>query len=248
MYLGQEKEEERAKKQQERQEEKLKKDEEKAIKAEQKRLAKEEKEKEKEEKKKAKAQTTAAATTHDDTSSDSESVSSDEHQETQQSVETPATTALNTDTGNLDDEHRKAPDSATSPTSKVKGWIKNRFSKGKSTEENEKQADKGKAFVGGAALRDPEMNDSTTSLDNRPTSMRDVALAGKNGDSDTHDVESLRDSQGVSPVSSKEDVTAAPIGNHGEFLLHPPKPIEDSTSRLSSSPTRDSRFREMMDS
>lgn len=162
-------------------------------------------------------------------------------------METPATTAINTDAGNMDDEHRKATESATSPTSKVKGWIKNRFSKGKSGDEGEKQGDKGKGFVGGAALRDPEMNNSTTSLDNRPTSMRDVALAGKNGDSDAHEEGSRRDSQGVSPVSSKEDVTEAPVGNHGEFLLHPPKPIQDSTSRLSS-PTRDSRFREMMDS
>ena len=211
------------------------------MKAEQKRLAKEEK-------KKAKPESGAVGTTAEHGSNDDASITSDEAHDTQEPVDAPRTTAIDINTENTTEEH-KAPESGTSPTSKVKGWIKNRFSRGKSVGDNEKPADKGKGFVGGAALRDSELNRSNTSLSNRPTSMRDVALAGKSGEAETHDEEALRDSRGVSPVSSEDEEQTERTEMQGEFpALTPPRPIEDPMIRTSSSPTRDSRFRENLDS
>ncbi|KJZ75549.1 hypothetical protein HIM_05012 [Hirsutella minnesotensis 3608] len=160
-------------------------------------------------------------------------------------------------------------DSGASPTSKVKGWIKNRFSRGKSMSET---GDKRRSFFGGAALKEHSQNKSTTSLDKRSTSMRDVAMAGKSdgqapsaGNVDAHDAkeqteptsrrqdlaedEAAQDSQGVSPVSTpleeekQRDMTAEEPG----ASLQPPKPITDSSTRIGNSPTRDSRFREEID-
>lgn len=174
----------------------------------------------------------------EDDADDHESIRGDEAQD-EPSTERPPTTAIETDTTNMENERRKSNDSAKSPTSKVKGWIKQRFSRGKSMSENEKQSDKTRGFVGGAALRDSELNHSTASLDNRPSSMRDVALAGRTPGLDTNDVDSLRDSRGVSPISSG---SSSP-----DCVMTPPRPIGGHVVRDSHSPSRDSRFREMMD-
>jgi hypothetical protein len=124
----------------------------------------------------------------------------------------------------------------------VKGWIKNRFSRSKSVSEHN---DKKKGFLGGAALRDSGANASTTSLDNRPTSMRDVAMAGK---SEPNRLSTPHDSRGVSPVSSdNEEEVGESSQRQGGLSMMPPRPIEDPVARTSSSPTRDSRFREEMD-
>jgi hypothetical protein len=84
------------------------------------------------------------------------------------------------------------------PDGKVKKWFKNRFSrrlsrggekpvereteKTEKTEKMEKreklEKPKQERFVGGAALAEPSVNNSTRSLE-RPASVRDVALAGK---------------------------------------------------------------------
>ncbi|CAM1508489.1 Fc.00g053370.m01.CDS01 [Cosmosporella sp. VM-42] len=242
----QEKQDEKARRHQEKLEEKAKKDEEKALKAEQKHQVKEEKQPSESEPATVPNLGSGGVTysqviNHDD--SDDERTRNEDHSETQRSTEVPATT---TDQSNLEHEEHKVPESATSPTSKVKGWIKNRFSRGKSVSENDKSKEKGKGFIGGAALRDTEGNHSTTSLDNRSTSIRDVALAGKSGEFETNDEEGLRDSRGVSPVSS-EDEGIDCFETSRDYTLSPPKPITDSAARTSSSPTRDSRFREMMD-
>lgn len=75
------------------------------------------------------------------------------------------------------------------PDGKMKKWFKNRFSRRLSrggekpvereTEKGEKaEKPKQEGFVGGAALAEPSVNNSTTTLE-RPASVRDVALAGK---------------------------------------------------------------------
>ncbi|KAH7166230.1 hypothetical protein EDB81DRAFT_280086 [Dactylonectria macrodidyma] len=151
----------------------------------------------------------------------------------------PRATAIDTDTTNADNERRKSDDSPMSPSSKVKGWIKQRFSRGKSVSESDKPDDKKKGFLGGAALRDSDPNRSTASLDNRPTSMRDVALAGRTTEPDTHHTDLVQDSRGVSPVSSEESTQ--------DLVMTPPRPIGRHIVRDSHSPSRDSRFREMMD-
>lgn len=120
-------------------------------------------------------------------------------------------------------------------------------------------------------MKDHAGNGSAASVENRSTSMHDVAMAGKT-DEDTHASkhdaakepahdDEERDSQGVSPVSTPLEEERQ-LGDHmataGEGVeeearesrkasLDPPKPISDPVIRTSSSPTRDSRFREEMD-
>ncbi|KAK1243509.1 hypothetical protein MKX08_001647 [Trichoderma sp. CBMAI-0020] len=83
-------------------------------------------------------------------------------------------------TDNAETSQRKSSSEApTSPTARVKGWIKNRFSRGKSMSEH---GEKKKSFIGGAALRDSAAGGSTASLGNRSLSIRDVTLAGRTGE------------------------------------------------------------------
>ncbi|RGP60721.1 hypothetical protein FLONG3_10777 [Fusarium longipes] len=219
-------------KDQEKQEYKAKKAEEKAARAEERRVAKEEKQR-------ARGDT---AVSGEEVIDDGESTRSEDVASSPiaagaaGSTEPDAPAAIDTETAGTERGRRK-PSDAASPTSKVKGWIKNRFSRGKSLGENDKRS----SFVGGAALRDPDTNQSATSLDNRATSMRDVALAGRgtNGESSDHDV--LHDSRGVSPVSSdSDDDGQAPA-------MTPPPALKDPVARQSHSPSRDSRFRENLD-
>lgn len=117
-------------------------------------------------------------------------------------------------------------------------------------------SDKRRSFFGGAAMREQEANNSTTSLDKRSTSLRDVAMAGKGeagGTASLHsegDQDPDRDSHGVSPASTPLEEERR-LGDDGERKgspgLQPPRPIEDVAKRVSSSPTRDSRFRELID-
>ncbi|KAF4992041.1 hypothetical protein FDECE_13829 [Fusarium decemcellulare] len=221
-------------KDQEKQEYKSKKAEEKAARHEEKRHAKEEKRKSKGEE-----------ATDDHGSDQSEEVV---NAPAARSTERPITTAIDTSTNNVDNEQRKTSDSGVSPTSKVKGWIKHRFSRGKSIGEKDKdsQGEKRRSFIGGAALRESDLNRSTTSLENRPSSMRDVALAGRSTDADLsdRDRDGLKDSRGVSPISTLGDDGAE---NPRDMAITPPPPIEDPAVRENHSPSRDSRFKEMMD-
>ncbi|UKZ70047.1 uncharacterized protein TrAtP1_011048 [Trichoderma atroviride] len=83
-------------------------------------------------------------------------------------------------TDNAETSRRKSSSEApTSPTARVKGWIKNRFSRGKSMSEH---GEKKKSFIGGAALRGSAAGGSTASLGNRSSSIRDVTLAGRTGE------------------------------------------------------------------
>ncbi|KAM0511225.1 hypothetical protein ACHAPE_010104 [Trichoderma viride] len=76
-------------------------------------------------------------------------------------------------------QRKSSSETPTSPTARVKGWIKNRFSRGKSMSEH---GEKKKSFIGGAALRDSAAGGSTASLGNRSSSIRDVTLAGRTGE------------------------------------------------------------------
>ena len=154
-------------------------------------------------------------------------------------------------------------DASGSPTSKVRGWIKNRFSRGKSVNEQDK---KRRSFFGGASPRSAAANDSAASLENRSTSMHDVAHAGKEEEnvaaSDVQGEADEMDSQGVSPVSTpleeerelgdaeREDDEVRKDEDDEEQRTSrnaPALAVEESAIRKSSSPMRDSRFREEMD-
>lgn len=152
-------------------------------------------------------------------------------------------------------------DSPSSPTSKVRGWIKNRFSRSKSVHENEatgtgEQEKKRRSFFRAGTSKKPQPNDSMHSLEHRTSSMRDVAMAGRSGEEESHGPEGAqasgaRDSRGVSPVSSVEERRSRSAyrdeeENEGPSIV-PPRPIADPAPRSSMSPNRDSRFREEMD-
>ncbi|KAF4999780.1 hypothetical protein FGRMN_2249 [Fusarium graminum] len=222
-------------KDQEKQDYKSKKAEEKAARAEEKRQAKEES-------RKAQGDTAVSGdeAIDDDASTRSEDAVSPVIIAPNDSAEASAPAAIDTETSSTERGRRKLSDAA-SPTSKVKGWIRNRFSRGKSLGEKdrENQGEKRGSFVGGAALREPGTNQSSTSLDNRATSMRDVALAGRGTNTESNDREpdAVHDSRGVSPVSSLED---------DADRIAPPPAITDPAERKSHSPSRDSRFREMI--
>ncbi|KAF4455242.1 hypothetical protein F53441_2392 [Fusarium austroafricanum] len=226
-------------KDQEKQEYKTKKAEEKAAKAEERRQAKEEKQRSR-----GNTAVSGKEAIDDRASARSEEAISSPIIAPNELTEPGVPAAIDTEAGNAERGRGKLSDAA-SPTSKVRGWIKNRFSRGKSVGEKdrENQGDKRGSFIGGAALRDTDANESATSLDNRATSMRDVALAGRSANAESNDRErdALHDSRGISPVSSlSEDDGQVPT-------ITPPPAIKDPAERKSHSPSRDSRFREMMD-
>lgn len=231
-----EKQQLKAQREKEKAEEKERKERERFEKAEAKRLAKEEKSRSK----------------HGDSAADNT-----ETHDVVPDHTAPATTTIVTG-GDADDHTRNnadssspnSPSSPTSPTkSKVRGWIKNRFSRGKSVSDGD---GKRRSFFGGAALRDQEANNSTTSLDNRNSSMRDVAMAGKapatEEDGAADRGRATRDSRGVSPVSTPGEEFCDPLSGteavEQPTPMTPPKPIADPMVRTSVSPSRDSRFRE----
>lgn len=81
---------------------------------------------------------------------------------------------------------RTATSPQTSPTSpkgdsKVKSWLKGKFSRraSKTPKTEARENEISKPFVGGAALTGPSVSNS--SLDRRESSVRDVALAGRQG-------------------------------------------------------------------
>lgn len=156
-------------------------------------------------------------------------------------------------TRNQDLEQAPASDkeSPTSPQSGVRGWIKNRLSRGKSVSEQEPPAEKEKKrrslFRSGTSKRG--QNGTISSLEPRSSSMHDVAMAGRGEDGETHEPvvglsSGARDSRGVSPVSSPEE--RIPDNRGDEDEMRPPRPIVDSAPRSSISPNRGTRFREEM--
>ncbi|KAL6852034.1 hypothetical protein J3F83DRAFT_757201 [Trichoderma novae-zelandiae] len=230
------KQQEKARRQQEKQEEKQKREEEKMAKAEQKKLAKEERRKSKTE-----PESTSGALDQrmrGETEGQEAETQSRRHSGVPEVTTPPAQQETAADIA--DSSQRKSPEAPTSPTARVKGWIKNRFSRGKSLSE---LGEKKKGFVGGAALRDSGPGGSTASLENRSSSMREVTLAGRSGEeaAEDHPQTLRRDSRGVSPVSSgsgrSSDVES----------FETPRAIMDQPPRQGNSPVRDSRFKEMMD-
>ncbi|KND93550.1 Eisosome protein 1 [Tolypocladium ophioglossoides CBS 100239] len=260
----QEKQEEKARRDEEKAEERAKKEEEKAAKAEQKRHAKEERRKSK----KPEATAVSQGNGEEHAAGGEEGARDEDVHDTSNLSGFRPTVETSVESPGSAQRKTQGP---TSPTSKVKGWIKNRFSRGKSAAEH---GDKRRSFLGGAAMKESGANGSTASLDNRSTSMRDVAIAGKSGDdhagheetratdADHHkesagnDHETERDSHGVSPVSTpleEERHVGDKVEEEDEarnsrmMSMAPPRPIADEVARSSSSPTRDSRFREEID-
>ncbi|ODA77383.1 hypothetical protein RJ55_07011 [Drechmeria coniospora] len=244
---------ERSRKLQEKREERVKKGEARAAKAEQKRAVKE--------KRRSKQDSATANHSQDD----ERSAGVDENLDVGSAQRSPVHPRVETAAGSASAAQLKA-ELAISPTSKVKGWIKTHFSRGKSISESN---DKRGSFSGGAAMRDYRFGMSS-SPDNRSTSMRDVAIAGKDDGSKSERTDADKqaagrewehDSYGESPISPR---TIPPFPRGGKLennvdeeevrhspsisiSIEAPKSTEDEMARKSRSPARDSRFREEMD-
>ncbi|KAH7362044.1 hypothetical protein B0T11DRAFT_280073 [Plectosphaerella cucumerina] len=210
----QEKAEEKERRQKEKQELKAKKDEEKAIKAEEKRKSK---------------MTDAAAVAEDHHSDHSENDAepmSHVHPE-----------PLDTTHHDSSPTEARSPKEAGSPTHKVKTWLKARLHRprGKSGSGEASQG-----FIGGATLNS-RLNESSTSLDNRAASMREMAEAGR-GRTNATSRGSTR-ARDVSPMSSEDgDGDNAKL----EKTITPPVKLRDPNEDKGS-PSRDSRFRENLE-
>lgn len=207
--------------------------------------------------------------TDDENENENEDKETEQQAERERESQDVAATSATGDgqTENSEMSQRKSVEgSASSSKSKpgVKGWIKNRFSRGKSVSEKpEKESgEKRRSFFGGASMKGNKSNKSNTSLEKRSSSIRDVAMAGKSENEDDasekdvvtkdkeDDDEKLKDkeeeeekpdSRGVSPVSTPAADDKSERESRG---LEPPKPLDESLARTSSSPTRDSRFKE----
>lgn len=153
-------------------------------------------------------------------------------------------------------------DETSSPTSKVKTWLKSRFTRPRAkTEQPTSSPSGGGGFIGGHTLHRRNA-DSLTSLDHsRSASMREVALAGRS--KPTHQQSGLVGRSGVdSSVSSLSDSDGGfetvgagnKRGSGGSGMISslspppPPRGLKDPARKASGSPVRDSRFLENLDS
>ena len=278
------KQDQKARKMQEKEEEKARKEREKAEKAEQKRMSKDGKRKSKHDSGVIADGSEHEATTTSPVAPALERYSFEEgtqgtHEPARESAEVvePQTTTtiaagppnIDTAAGNAsadpEAENAASPSDPTSPGSKVKGWIRNRLSRGKSVSEKRHQKDEDHGAEqstkeekrsrrkslfsrgGGALKKNKHPNASSTSIENRQSSMRDVAMAGHD-DQTQGEAGVQRDSRGVSLVSSAadEEETRSRRDRDSGMDMLAPRPIDDHPARSSISPNRDSRFREEM--
>jgi hypothetical protein len=157
------------------------------------------------------------------------------------------------DAANKDESTPLSP-SSPGDGSKVKNWLKTKFSRRMSKPQKpsttEKEKEPEKAFVGGAALTGASANNSTTSLGAKPSSVRDMAMAGKakeqeaepepeeRGRGKRRDSEVSALSEPVGDVDEEEFQEAR--DNFDEDLAPPPTFVAEK----SSSPARSARFHE----
>lgn len=132
--------------------------------------------------------------------------------------------------------------------SKVKNWLKTKFSRRMSRGQKPKSEEgNDKGFVGGAALTGASVNNgSNSSLNNRDSSIRDVALAGKTSGPEERPGRTVRRTSDVSSISSMGDGDEFEEArdNFDEGLA--PPPTFPAGPAKSSSPVRDSKFHEVM--
>ncbi|KAH8803287.1 hypothetical protein F5884DRAFT_503167 [Xylogone sp. PMI_703] len=152
------------------------------------------------------------------------------------------------------------PISPSSPgESKVKNWLnKFRARRLSRTKSSPNTTGDDKAFIGGAALTGgaASANNSTSSLEANPSSMREVALAGRNreeehGEDQRIGMPSSRDdevsslsTEGPHEETGEENQESEEARDAFDQDLAPPPTF---LTVKSSSPARDSRFREVID-
>ncbi len=140
-----------------------------------------------------------------------------------------------------------ALDGSSSPTSKMKNWLRSRFSsRPRARSSVEPGSNSKKSFIGGHALLHTDGTGSMTSLDRRSESMREVALAGRIPPLQPRrrrddEVRLDRDSD---PDPAPGSLVSSLHSSDDESTFAPPRPIRDLTGKKSASPVRDSRFLE----
>ncbi|KAI0157449.1 hypothetical protein GGR57DRAFT_67155 [Xylariaceae sp. FL1272] len=231
----QEKQEQKEKKAEEKQEAKARREEEKAAKAEQKRLSRAEKVK---------------TTEHDQL--DQEEAEPQGHMvqlnsSGQPVVIQPSSTqnAAETSRPKSPEEGPKSPVGDKSP-GRVRTWIKSRFSRGsKSPDEDDKAKSTRRGFIGGASLTGMD-NESSASLDGR--SVRAVAMAGRQRSASENLPQRRGDPEAVSPLSSEseDEYFHDEARDQSMTEMSPPRPLRDFSPANSHSPSRDSRFHEII--
>jgi hypothetical protein len=165
------------------------------------------------------------------------------------------TSSINDHEDQMSPEQERLPRDK-SPPGRVKAWLKSRFSRApRQLDGEQKRSESG--FVGGIAMAGLEMDEDGPSLGDRSASERAVALAGRN--SNTAPAQLDDDPYTVSPPSSIRTSISDGAGIIGEHTpgrapgqvptteITPPSPIIKYMTASSSSPTRDSRFREILD-
>ncbi|KAI2623301.1 hypothetical protein GGR54DRAFT_46827 [Hypoxylon sp. NC1633] len=147
----------------------------------------------------------------------------------------------------------------------VKTWLKNRFSRGAKHADEDKSWEKEKdrstpaerGFIGGAALTGV---DSSASVDNHSASVRAVALAGREEQYEPHHPRhSGFDDSGFGARDDADGgvLSAISTSSDDEYFrdeareqpgtaLTPPRPVRDLSLATSQSPSRDSKFRELV--
>ncbi|KAI0885261.1 uncharacterized protein GGS22DRAFT_141425 [Annulohypoxylon maeteangense] len=251
----QDKQEQKEKKAEEKQEAKARKEEDKAAKAEQKQEAKAKKEEERA----AKAEHKRLARLEKQKSA------ADRHGSPEEPEVEMGTVTLNTagqpvavpapevDEAPIEGSEDEAIDrESTSPAEKlsrggVKSWLKNRFSRGRKSSDEDKSKDKSTArgFIGGVALTGVGRS---VSMDNRSASERAVAMAGKEREPRQRRATTNYSIQhdGMSSSSSENECFRDEAREVPRIALTPPRPIQDSSSSTNHSPNRNSKFMEMV--
>ncbi|OHE95893.1 hypothetical protein CORC01_08745 [Colletotrichum orchidophilum] len=224
--IAQEKQEEKEKRHREKQELKAKKEEEKAVKA--------------EEKRKSKLPEITPGESAVAAESSEVSPVSDDQGVNRAGQQKPT---INTHRESSGSDNPRSPSDSGSPTNKMKSWLKSRFGRPRGRSAAGESAEE-RGFIGGVALT-RLANESATSLDARSASMREVAIAGKSGESPRSSAAHDGD---VSPVSSdNESEHFVEASDDLEGPVSPPAAIRDPNTHKTHSPTRDSRFRENLE-
>ncbi|KAI1261244.1 hypothetical protein F5Y18DRAFT_206470 [Xylariaceae sp. FL1019] len=225
----QEKQEQKEKKAEEKQEAKAKKEEEKTAKADQKRLSRAEKVK---------------STDHDQ--DDQERAEPQGHMVQLNSNGQPVVIPLSSTQDAAEESPPKSPEEGPKSPGRVRTWIKSRFSRGsKSPDEDEKGKSTRRGFIGGASLTGMD-NESSTSLDGQ--SVHAVAMAGRQRSASETLPQHRGNPEAVSPLSSEseDEHFHDEARNQSTAELSPPRPLRDFSPANSHSPSRDSRFHEII--
>ncbi|KAI1155761.1 hypothetical protein F4825DRAFT_406471 [Nemania diffusa] len=133
-----------------------------------------------------------------------------------------------------------------SPSSKVKSWLKSRFSRGPKSpiEEPTKGKASHRGFVGGVSLTGNRSTRSVASLDSHSASMREVAMAGRTPGLGQSQLDGDAEAGSHQSVESDDEFFRDEVVDRPATRLTPPRPLRGSSP--AQSPPRDSRFHEIM--